>query len=124
LFATYTYPLSAFNQFKNHCWLYYAIEIIPVAGFNYDSIISDRKGREDPMNTNELQLKALGDFIKSRRAKLTPSNIGLPPGYKRRRTPGLRREEVAQLRLYSSAWKEAFICFTEYSNGSNSFVFL
>jgi transcriptional regulator with XRE-family HTH domain len=56
------------------------------------------------MNTNELQLKALGDFIKSRRAKLTPSNIGLPPGYNRRRTPGLRREEVAQLAGVSLTW--------------------
>jgi transcriptional regulator with XRE-family HTH domain len=61
-------------------------------------------GREDSMNTNEQQLKALGDFIKSRRAKLTPSNIGLPPGYNRRRTPGLRREEVAQLAGVSLTW--------------------
>ena len=37
----------------------------------------------------------LGDFLRSRRAKLPPGAIGLPAG-RRRRTPGLRREEVAE----------------------------
>lgn len=38
----------------------------------------------------------LGDFLRRRRERLTPAEVGLPPGV-RRRTPGLRREEVAQL---------------------------
>jgi len=38
----------------------------------------------------------LGDFLRSRRAILTPESVGLPAG-SRRRTPGLRREEVAEL---------------------------
>jgi hypothetical protein len=38
----------------------------------------------------------LGDFLKARRAGLQPEDVGLPPG-PRRRTPGLRREEVALL---------------------------
>ncbi|MEV6978628.1 helix-turn-helix transcriptional regulator [Kitasatospora sp. NPDC093806] len=38
----------------------------------------------------------LADFLTRRRAGLTPADVGLPPGA-RRRTPGLRREEVAQL---------------------------
>jgi transcriptional regulator with XRE-family HTH domain len=38
----------------------------------------------------------LGDFLRSRRALLQPSDIGMPAG-SRRRTPGLRRFEVAQL---------------------------
>ncbi|WP_045878395.1 helix-turn-helix transcriptional regulator [Pseudofrankia sp. DC12] len=38
----------------------------------------------------------LGDLLRSRRARLSPAAVGLPPGV-RRRTPGLRREEVAQL---------------------------
>jgi transcriptional regulator with XRE-family HTH domain len=42
------------------------------------------------------RLRELGDFLRSRRAGLQPSDVGLPPG-RRRRTPGLRREEVAQL---------------------------
>jgi transcriptional regulator with XRE-family HTH domain len=38
----------------------------------------------------------LGELLRSRRARLSPAAVGLPPGV-RRRTPGLRREEVAQL---------------------------
>ncbi|MFG2914850.1 helix-turn-helix transcriptional regulator [Kitasatospora sp. NPDC048298] len=39
---------------------------------------------------------ALADFLTRARARLTPADLGLPPGA-RRRTPGLRREEVAQV---------------------------
>ncbi len=38
----------------------------------------------------------LGDFLRSRRARIQPEEVGLP-SYGRRRVPGLRREEVAQL---------------------------
>ncbi|WP_329173755.1 helix-turn-helix transcriptional regulator [Streptomyces sp. NBC_01477] len=38
----------------------------------------------------------VGDFLQSRRARIQPEDVGLPP-YGRRRVPGLRREEVAQL---------------------------
>ncbi|MFE3856283.1 helix-turn-helix transcriptional regulator [Streptomyces griseorubiginosus] len=38
----------------------------------------------------------LGDFLRSRRARIRPEDVGLP-SYGRRRVPGLRREEVAQL---------------------------
>jgi transcriptional regulator with XRE-family HTH domain len=38
----------------------------------------------------------LADFLRRGRARLDPSDVGLTPGA-RRRTPGLRREEVAQL---------------------------
>ncbi|CAM5382335.1 MULTISPECIES: helix-turn-helix transcriptional regulator [Streptomyces] len=38
----------------------------------------------------------LADFLRRGRARLAPSDVGLTPG-SRRRTPGLRREEVAQL---------------------------
>jgi transcriptional regulator with XRE-family HTH domain len=38
----------------------------------------------------------LADFLRRRRERLRPEDVGLPPG-PRRRTPGLRREEVAQL---------------------------
>jgi hypothetical protein len=41
------------------------------------------------------QRKALGQFLASRRARLQPTDLGLTAG--RRRTPGLRREEVAVL---------------------------
>lgn len=37
------------------------------------------------------------DFLKSRRSRLRPEQVGMPATLGRRRTPGLRREEVAQL---------------------------
>jgi transcriptional regulator with XRE-family HTH domain len=45
----------------------------------------------------------LGDFLKARRADLQPEDVGLPPG-PRRRTPGLRREEVALLAGVGISW--------------------
>lgn len=47
-------------------------------------------------HTGEVIEGELGDFLRSRRERLTPSVVGLPPGT-RRRTPGLRRAEVATL---------------------------
>src|SRR6218665_2521809 len=45
---------------------------------------------------------SLGTFLKDRRARLDPRSLGLPVG--RRRTPGLRREEVAQRAHVSATW--------------------
>jgi len=39
----------------------------------------------------------LGRFLRARRAEVTPAEAGLPPGTGLRRTPGLRREELATL---------------------------
>lgn len=39
----------------------------------------------------------LSEFLKSRRARLLPENVGLTAFGNRRRVPGLRREELAQL---------------------------
>lgn len=50
-----------------------------------------------------LRRKALGDFLRSARARVQPATVGLPAG-QRRRTPGLRREEVAQLCDISTTW--------------------
>jgi transcriptional regulator with XRE-family HTH domain len=44
----------------------------------------------------------LGTYLKDRRAKLDPAAFGFP--LKRRRTPGLRREEVAQRANVSATW--------------------
>ena len=44
----------------------------------------------------------LADYLKDRRTKLDPAAFGLPAG--RRRTPGLRREEVAQRANISPTW--------------------
>ena len=43
------------------------------------------------------------DFLATRRAKITPGQVGLPAG-DRRRVPGLRREEVAVLAGVSTDW--------------------
>lgn len=45
----------------------------------------------------------LTDFLRTRRARLAPSDVGLLDGA-RRRTPGLRREEVALLANIGSTW--------------------
>ena len=44
-----------------------------------------------------------GNFLRSRRAKLNPKSVGLPDG-RRRRAPGLRREEVAELAGIGVDW--------------------
>lgn len=49
-------------------------------------------------------LEALGQLLRSRRQRLTPAEVGLPAGISRRRTPGLRREEVAQLADVSATY--------------------
>ncbi|NUR73451.1 MAG: helix-turn-helix domain-containing protein [Hamadaea sp.] len=51
----------------------------------------------------EQRRQALGDFIRSRRERTTPEMVGLPDGL-RRRTPGLRREEVAMLSGIGVTW--------------------
>ncbi len=52
-----------------------------------------------PARTND---NALGTYLKDRRTKLDPAAFGLP--LTRRRTPGLRREEVAQRAHVSATW--------------------
>jgi transcriptional regulator with XRE-family HTH domain len=53
---------------------------------------------------NEQQRRAeLSAFLRTRRARLTPLQAGVPQT-RRRRTPGLRREEVAELAGVSTAW--------------------
>lgn len=47
---------------------------------------------------------SLGDFLRACRERLQPADLGLPGGTRRRRTPGLRREEVAQLCGISPTW--------------------
>ncbi|WP_245627976.1 helix-turn-helix domain-containing protein [Actinomadura oligospora] len=46
----------------------------------------------------------LGAFLRSRRARLTPQDVGLPDTGRHRRVPGLRREELAQLAGVSVAY--------------------
>lgn len=52
---------------------------------------------------DEQRRRELKDFLHTRRARLTPADVGLPNG-SRRRTPGLRREEVAIRANVSTTW--------------------
>jgi len=55
------------------------------------------------LNNEKHRYKELSDFLKTRRAKILPSQVGILTGM-RRRTPGLRREEVAQLAGIGVTW--------------------
>ncbi|MBC2900924.1 helix-turn-helix transcriptional regulator [Streptomyces cupreus] len=55
------------------------------------------------MGTTQRRRPELAAFLRSRRARVTPQDVGMPPGL-RRRTPGLRREEVAQLSGVGVTW--------------------
>jgi transcriptional regulator with XRE-family HTH domain len=59
-------------------------------------------------DTGEHRRSELADFLRKKREALTPEAAGLPPT-RRRRTPGLRREEVAEIAGISAslyAWLE------------------
>ncbi|MEO4030254.1 helix-turn-helix transcriptional regulator [Chromobacterium vaccinii] len=72
-----------------------------------DKQLRDYPGIVTTMNradhTETIRLAELGAFLRSRRESLSPAAAGLPPGM-RRRTPGLRREEVAMLADIGTAW--------------------
>jgi transcriptional regulator with XRE-family HTH domain len=53
-------------------------------------------GPNDPGQTDSAQTE-LGRFLRARRERIRPDDVGLPGGTRTRRTPGLRREELATL---------------------------
>jgi transcriptional regulator with XRE-family HTH domain len=53
--------------------------------------------------TSEQRRRELADFLRTRREKLKPEQVGIAQG-SRRRTPGLRREEVAELAGVGTTW--------------------
>lgn len=54
-------------------------------------------------HTGGMDRRELAVFLRGRRERITPADVGLPAG-PRRRTPGLRREEVAQLAFISTEY--------------------
>ncbi|MFF0215009.1 MmyB family transcriptional regulator [Streptomyces vinaceus] len=52
---------------------------------------------------SDVRRHELAEFLRSRRERITPEQVGLVRG-RRRRTPGLRREEVAQLSAVGVTW--------------------
>jgi transcriptional regulator with XRE-family HTH domain len=59
--------------------------------------------RPAELNGNEIRRRELGAFLRSRRERIKPEQVGLH-SLRRRRTPGLRREEVAQLAGVGVTW--------------------
>ena len=57
-----------------------------------------------PLIANDDSRHALGRFLRARREATSPVTAGLAAASTRRRTPGLRREEVAQLADISTTW--------------------
>ena len=61
-------------------------------------------GRPRALDANgDRRREELADFLRKRRESIRPEELGLPGGG-RRRTPGLRREEVAQLAGVGTTW--------------------
>ncbi|MEU9589540.1 helix-turn-helix domain-containing protein [Streptomyces sp. NPDC048193] len=56
-----------------------------------------------PEGASQVRRHELAAFLRSRRERIAPEKVGLPRG-RRRRTPGLRREEVAQLSAVGVTW--------------------
>ena len=55
------------------------------------------------LNGTDLRRRELGAFLRNRRERVQPEDVGLRSS-RRRRTPGLRREEVAQLAGVGVTW--------------------
>ena len=66
-----------------------------------DSAEAARPAPADPAVRRRAELR---EFLISRRARISPQQAGLPAGGGRRRTPGLRREEVAVLAGVGVSW--------------------
>ena len=64
---------------------------LPIGCPSRDPLPACGRRRFDAMDTRD----DISEFLTSRRAKLTPAQVGLPDFGGRRRVPGLRREEVA-----------------------------
>lgn len=56
------------------------------------------------MSLENEKIKILGDFLRSRRERIKPDHVERVGRFGRRRTPGLRREEVAHLAGVSITW--------------------
>lgn len=69
----------------------------------YLQITMEEVGMMIQQQQQKYRLHELGDFLRTRRARLSPEVVGLPRGG-RRKTPGLRRAEVAQLVGVSVDW--------------------
>ncbi|NKI40437.1 helix-turn-helix domain-containing protein [Streptomyces physcomitrii] len=78
--------------------------------------MDEQPPEQPPAADGKLDPRAeLSEFLRSRRARLKPEDIGLPSYGRHRRVPGLRREELAQLAGVSVAYYTRL----EQGNGRN-----
>jgi len=75
---------------------------MPVLTVSNPSNVANGVVREK-LRSGQRRRAELADFLRNRRAGLSPQDVGLPGGG-RRRTPGLRREELAQLAGVGTTW--------------------
>lgn len=67
------------------------------------AVVIAEDDRSAPAPDDRARRAELAGFLRSRRERITPDEVGLPAGG-RRRTPGLRREEVAILAGVGVTW--------------------
>lgn len=77
--------------------------------------MNDQPGTETAAEQPPDRRAELSEFLRSRRARLKPEEVGLPQFGRHRRVPGLRREELAQLAGVSVAYYTRL----EQGNGRN-----
>jgi transcriptional regulator with XRE-family HTH domain len=84
--------------------------VIPPEGERYEA---SAYGISDSVSLNDLDVRRteLRLFLRDRRSRVKPADVGLPAGA-RRRVPGLRREEVAALAGVGLTW------YTMFENGT------
>lgn len=75
----------------------------------------DELAEEQPGGGSLDRRAGLSEFLRTRRARLKPEDVGLPAFGRHRRVPGLRREELAQLAGVSVAYYTRL----EQGNGRN-----
>jgi transcriptional regulator with XRE-family HTH domain len=76
--------------------------LYPMSTMSYYMPMATNINKEST-RTRVKRRTGLADFLQNRRARLQPEQFGLPIG-QRRRTPGLRREELAQLVGVGVSW--------------------
>ena len=77
--------------------------------------MSSETDQPDPSGAPLDRRAELSEFLRTRRARLKPEDVGLPDFGRHRRVPGLRREELAQLAGVSVAYYTRL----EQGNGRN-----
>jgi transcriptional regulator with XRE-family HTH domain len=73
------------------------------ANASYPPELGERQTSAERRQELAIRRRELADFLRSRRERIAPEQVGLPPA-SRRRTPGLRREEVATLAGVGVTW--------------------